>query len=207
MGLFDFLKPKEKEGLASLVNNPKMRKVVLAMQLEYVEKEVANLKAVGREQDANKRISGFLQECLQEWKQEPQNPAHLTLLANAAVKLGALEAGKESLKIVIQANEENPIIDLTTVYFDLGRIYHQLHGTCEKELWAFHTATQCEPPPKCKFPAKPTDKAKAHSFACSCAKVLRNEEYANYHGEMARRLVPELDWDDTMAVIRWIQTN
>lgn len=207
MGLFDFLKPKEKKGLESLSKDPKMRKLMLAMQLEYVKKEVSNLNAVGRTQDAKKRISGYLQECLDEWKKEPHNPAHLTLLANAAISLGALEVGKESLKIVIQANEERPMIDLTSVYFDLGRIYHQLCGTCDKELWAFHMATQCQPPPKCKFPATPVLKAKAHYFAHSCASVLMNNEHATYHDQMARRLVPDLDWDDTMAVVQWIQKN
>lgn len=207
MGLFDFLKPKEKKGLEGLVKDPKMQELMLAMHLEYVKKEVANLNAVGRKQDANRRISAYLQECLEGWKKEPLNPAHLTLLANAAISLGAFDAGKETLKIVIQANEERSMIDLTSVYFDLGRIYHQLYGTCEKELWAFHMATQCQPPPKCRFPATPAFKAKAHYFAHSCASVLRNKDHATYHDQMARKLVPELDWDDTMTVVQWIQKN
>jgi len=209
MGLFNFGRSKRKKGkeFSEILRTPDARKAMGRMEIEHLKKEVDNLRTVGREKEANKRVSEHFQARLLEWKKDPIDLEPIGSLADIALQLGALDAGVESLKIVIQVNEENPITDLTTVYFDLGRIYHLLYGTCEMELWAFHMATQCEPPPKCRLPATPAQKAKAHFFASSCAKVLMNEEHATYHDRMARQIVPDLNWDDTMAVVKWIQTN
>ena len=81
------------------------------MKLEFVQKQIDNLRAVGRDADANKTILDYLLEILQEWKKEPQNPSHLSLLANAAMSLGALDAGTESLNAVIQANANTPLLE------------------------------------------------------------------------------------------------
>ena len=207
MGLFDFFKPKKKSGLAGVSDDPLVRKGILAMQLQYVKQEVSNLKAVGREHDANKRATNYLQECLQEWKIEPSNPSHITRLANAAMSLDLSQFGEESLQIVIEANEKSPFMDLTRVYTDLGRIYHQLGSDKEKELWAYQMATQCESPPKCKFPATSADKATAHDFAYNCALVMVKHEHAKHHDQMRRKLVPDLDCDDMMAVVQWIRNK
>ena len=204
MGLFDFLKPR-KDPVGDFPNTPLMRKAMLAMKLEFVQKQIANLNAVGRGADAKKVVSDFLKEVFKEWENEPQNPAHLTLLANAAMSLGALEAGKESLKIVIQTNEQKPFMDLTVVYMDLGRIYHRSNS--EKELWCYHKATEATPPANCKFPATQKDKAKAHNFAYMCAFRRRNEEHTKYHDYKRRELAPDLDWDDTMQVVKWMEAS
>lgn len=206
MGIFNFLKPK-KRGLSGLTNDPTFKKGMSVTQLEYVKKEVENLRAVGRSKEAGMRISNYLKECLQEWKKEPQNPVYLTLIANASISLGELDAGEKTLNVVIQSNEPKTFMDLTTVYMDLGRIHHQQRNDPEKEYWAYNMATLCMAPAKCKFSANSSDKAKAHYFAQMCASRIGKEKEAKYHDKMMRNLVPNLNWDDGMTVIRWIQTN
>lgn len=206
MGLFNLFKPK-KGGLSGLANDPTFKKGMLVTQLEYVKKEVENLRAVGRSKEARMRISNYLKECLQEWKKEPQNPVYLTLIANASISLGELDAGVETLNIVIQSNEPKTFMDLTTVYMDLGRIHHQQRNNPEKEYWAYNMATLCKAPAKCKFCANSSDKAKAHYFAHLCASRINKNKEADFHDKMMRKLVPHLNWDDGIEVIRWIQTN
>ena len=205
MGLFDFLKPKKKKGLASVADNAKLTNSELRIALATVEKDVRNLVAVGREQEARKRIHWYLEKCSQEFFDDFENPDHLRFFATAATSLGVLELGTNLLEITIEGNLKHPILDLTTVYTDLGRMYH--HTDPKKELRAYHLATQCKCPPKCKFPSSIADKANAHNLAYMCARRLMNAEYSEYHDKMRRKLVPDLDWDDTMAVVRWVQTR
>lgn len=188
---------------------------ILRQQVESVRAQAANLRAVGREADADKAISNCLQEIFQEYKADPHNQDYLTLLCSAAMDLNALEAGKRFLQIVIQANEKSPLIDLTLVYFDLGRIYHQLRNNPEKELWCYRMATEAAPPKNCKRPATKKDKAMAHHFAYMCAERLGYmsadgvgyEEHVKYHDNKQRELAPELDWDDTEQVTKWMQAQ
>lgn len=204
MGLFDFLKPR-KDPLRELEKNPLVKRAMLAMKLEFVQKQIDNLRAVGRDADANKTVLDYLLEILQEWKKEPQNPSHLSLLANAAMSLGALDAGKESLNAVIQANAKTPLLDLTLVYMDLGMIYHQLRNNPEKELWCYNKATESVAPPNCKFPASQNDKTKAHNYAYMCAYRINNEDQTKYHDHKRRELAPDLDFDDPVQVMKWLQ--
>ena len=204
MGLFDFLKPRS-DRLRELEKKPVVRKVMLEMKLEFLQKQIANLRAVGREADADKAITTFLLEVLQEWKREPHNPIHLSTLANSAIMLGALEAGKGWLKIVIEENEKTPFLDLTTVYMDLGRIYHRLRNNPEKELWCYHMATEAIPPNNCKFPATKRHKAKAHNFAYMCANRIGNQEHVEFHDRKRRELAPEVNWDDAEHVLKLVQ--
>lgn len=56
MGLFDFLKPG-KDPLQKLFKQPKMKKAILATDLEFAQKQIANLRAVGQ---AHKEFDTFL---------------------------------------------------------------------------------------------------------------------------------------------------
>jgi len=60
MGLFDFIKPKKKKPGAELLQNPAMRSAMAGMEMEYLQKQVANLRSVGRKDDANKAVGDFL---------------------------------------------------------------------------------------------------------------------------------------------------
>ena len=55
MGLFNFLKPK-KGPSAELMKHPAM----VGMELEYLQKQVANLISVNRSEDAQKAVNAFL---------------------------------------------------------------------------------------------------------------------------------------------------
>src|ERR1039458_1849510 len=116
MGLFDFLKPR-KNPHEDMKNQPELQKGVLLLQLEYVKKQIANLRAVGREKDVNKAIIPYLDEVWQCYKNDPYNPSHFTFLANAALTLEAPGLVEKYFKAVIEANASTPLIDLTIVYF------------------------------------------------------------------------------------------
>jgi len=204
MGLFDFFKPR-KDVLSSILAHPGMKMSILRQQVESVGAQAATLRAVGRHADADKAISNYLQEIFQEYKADPHDPGYLALLCSVAMRFGALEEGKRFLQIIVQANEKSPLIDLTLVYFDLGKIYHQLRNNPEKELWCYRMAAEAAPPKNCKRPATKKEKAKAHHFAYMCAgrvvgpggMVVGNEEEIKYHDHKRRELAPELDWDDS----------
>ncbi|MGO8836342.1 MAG: protein kinase domain-containing protein [Limisphaerales bacterium] len=102
----------------------------------------------------------------QEFKNEPENPRHLSFLTDVALRLGAGEVGKTILETVIEQNEHMPL-DLTGVYTDLGRIWHDLRTDRKRELWCYEMAVSAKSPPNCKFPATRQQKAKAHCFAFS----------------------------------------
>lgn len=69
MGLFDFLKPK-KDPMAELLKRPDVRNTMVGIELEYLQKQVANLRSVGRKDDAKKLVSDFLAKYSQEGKGE-----------------------------------------------------------------------------------------------------------------------------------------
>jgi hypothetical protein len=211
MGLFDFFKRRKDPLRGSVLAHPGMKMAVLRQQVESVGAQAASLRAVGREADADKAISNYLQEIFQEYKADPYNQDYLKLLCSAAMDLNAPESGKRFLQIVIQANEKSPLIDLTLVYFDLGRIYNQLHNNPEKEFWCYRMATEAAPPKNCKRPATKKEKAKAHHFAHMRAStvggpagIVGNEEQIKYHDCKRRELAPELDWDDREQVTQWM---
>jgi len=58
MGLFDFIKPIKQK--VSFVDKPEVRNAMLFMELENLQKHVANLGAVGRDDDAKKVIGDFI---------------------------------------------------------------------------------------------------------------------------------------------------
>jgi hypothetical protein len=220
MGLFDFLKPK-KDPLDELTeNDPRLRKTVLMAWSERIAKQAENLYAVGRKDDADKTISEFLQKVFGEFKNEPQNPRHLSLLTDVAMRLDALEAGKITLESVIKENDHLSL-DLTLVYTDLGRIYHDLRDP-DREVWCYEKGAEAKAPPDCKFPATRRQKAIAHYFAHICLtnmsntwefymkqrgaradeiarareKHLTDKQRADSHIKKAREFVPEVNWDD-----------
>jgi hypothetical protein len=213
MGLFDFLKPK-KEPLGGLTEkDPRVRRILLYGAAEIVATQADNLRAVGRKDDADKVIADFLKKVFQEFRNEPQNPRHLSLLTDVALRLGAVEAGKKTLESVIEENDHLHL-DLTLVYTDLGRVHHDLRGDQNRELWCYEMATEAKAPPGCKFPATRQQKARAHHFAQCLARLLSNFHTEDPHWEIAeshmkrtKELVPELNWDDSAQVIKFMRAD
>ncbi len=205
MSIFDLFKRRE-DAHRDLESLPSMKRPARAVEFDLTCKRVADLQAVGREADASRAISDYLEGLFQEWKKEPDNSVCLRLLCTAAKKFGALEKAKDYFYKVIQANEVTPIVDLTVVYYDLGGIYHKLSGTTEKEFWCFRMATEAVPPKNCKFPATKKEKAKAHHFAFTCMRAghFGTEEEARYHDRKRRELAPEIDFDDFKQWVKWL---
>jgi hypothetical protein len=137
----------------------------------------------------------------QEFRNEPQNPRHLSLLTDVALKLQALEAGKKTLESVIDENE-HLALDLTLVYIDLGRLHHG--GDPKRELWCYEMATEAKAPPGCKFPATRQQKAKAHQFARFVAVRLQDWNSAELHAKRVKELVPEVDWEDQRQINKFM---
>lgn len=58
MGLFDFLKPKEQK--VGFADKPAIRNAMIFMELENLQKQTANLCAVGRDEDAKRTVAEFV---------------------------------------------------------------------------------------------------------------------------------------------------
>lgn len=214
MGFFDFLKAKPDQPDWWLKEkDPRARRAHLWGASKFVEKQAGNLRAVGRKDDAHKVIAEFLIKVFQEFKNEPDNPRHLSFLTDVALHLGAAEVGKTTLETVIEQNE-HLTLDLTVVYTDLGRIWHDLRKDPKRELWCYEMAADAKTPPHCKFPATRQQKAKAHHFAHYVAMRLANYNPKDSHWKIAdshikkrRELVPEVNWDDRTQVHKFMQSE
>jgi len=214
MGFFDFLKPKQDQpDWWSKEKDPRARKAYLWGASKFAAKQADNLRTVGRKDDANKVIAEFLMKVFQEFKNEPQNPRHLSFLTDVALQLGALEAGKKTLESVIEGNDHEQL-DLTLVYTDLGRIYHQLGSDARRELWCYEMAAEAKPPPNCIFPATRKQKAMAHHFARYVAIRLASHNPKDSHWKVAdsheirrKELVPEVNWDDRTQVDKFMESE
>ncbi len=88
MGLFDFLKPKRFE------KAPGSKRAAHKMEFQYVQKQVQELRAVGRESDVNQAIAGFLRRLFEAWKKTPSDPSFLRDIADTSGLLGAPQIGK-----------------------------------------------------------------------------------------------------------------
>lgn len=77
MRLFDFFKPR-RDPLRYLEKQPNIRKAMLAQELEFAQKQIANLRAVGRDAEAGKlvadsreKIGEFFRLTFREWDKLP----------------------------------------------------------------------------------------------------------------------------------------
>ncbi len=184
---------------------PEVRESMLFMEREYAAKQASNLRAAGREQDARGVAKRHLGKWLEEFKNEPQNPVHLTWLTNAAIQLQEIEFAKETIEAIIHLSEKHPFVDLTLAYFNLGVIHHQLRSDPEKELWCYEMAINAQPPPKCNHIASQRMKAKVHLFAIGPANRLMNFDLRDQHVAECRKLAPDVDFDDPSAEAKFVQ--
>mgnify|MGYP007046951197 CR=1 FL=1 len=83
MGLFDFLKPKKEQDV-SFADKPAVRNAMVGMELEYLQKQVANLSAVGRDEDAKKAVAEFVSKYGRESAGQVCPPKDLAQLCYAA---------------------------------------------------------------------------------------------------------------------------
>lgn len=203
MGLFDWLQSRTglEDPLTRMARkDPEMRKYFMQASCELVAKQAQNLRAVGREDDAFKVVKDFVAgKAFVAFKNEPDNPQHLSLLTDAAITLGAPELAKLALEPVIEGSQHFTL-DLTTLYADLGRVYHELGADPQRELHCYQMAVDAKAPDRCRFPATPQQKAKAHELARSLCARLGSSDRANFHAKMARDLVPGVDWGNPEEV-------
>jgi hypothetical protein len=209
MGLFDFHKPKKDpmEIARKLVSDPKFKPSEIQAETDMVASRVSNLKSVARDDEAEELSLEFLGrvfgECLSERYHE--HPKMLTAFADAAIRLEQPEYGKKAINAVIQMNlDKGPIIDLTTLYFDVGRMCHN-HTPAEEELWYYHSAIECVAPPKCLNPATNREKAIANDFAYHCAFRSNREDLAELYDRNRRKLAPDCDFDNLVAYMEWMK--
>lgn len=191
--------------LAEWLRKPEVRQSMLFQEKEYAQKQVSNLRAAGREQDARNVVKEYLGKLLQEFKNEPQNPAHLTWFTNAAIELQELEFAKETIEAIIHLSKKYPFADLTLVYFNLGVIHHQLRSDPEKELWCYEMAINAQPLPKCNYVASQRMKAKVHLFASGPANRLMNLVLRDQHMAECRKLAPDVDFNDPSATGKFVE--
>jgi hypothetical protein len=210
MGLLNFFKAKT-DPAEDVAQADRMRRNAWLAGVQTLGKEVENLRSEGRDEEANKLIAEYLSKVLEEFKAEPENPQHLSLLAHVAIGLGALQEGKQALESALEA-KHSVAIDLTLPYLQLGRVHHQLGEDPKRELWCFETAAEAKTPPGCKFPATRQQKAMAHYYAHFVALRIAQSNpddphsaIAQSHITRARRLLPELNWDDPSHVSKLIE--
>jgi tetratricopeptide (TPR) repeat protein len=183
----------------------KYRKLLLPAEMEYAEKHINNLRAVGRDDDAQELARECLDKLLKEYMNAPADPAQLGLFTTASIRFRELDIGKKTLEAIIQANEQHPFVDLTLVYFYLGTIYHQLGSDPEKELWCYEMAVSAKPAPNCKYVASKRMKAKAHLFAAGPANRLMRFDLCDQHEAECRRLVPDVDFEDPLTKVKFVE--
>lgn len=184
---------------------PFVRKAFLTTKREYVEKQAANLRSVGRDSDAQQCIDAYIIELFAVWEEDAANPHHLRAVATAGITLGGLRSGETLLRHAISRVESESIpLDLTLAHFNLGRILHQLRRDDGEELWCYEMAVAAEAPANCRFPAGWREKTRAHLFAQNRAAVEGKKKHEQWHRRRLRELAPEVDWDNPEAVTRFL---
>ena len=172
---------------------------------ESVEKQTANLRAVGREGEAKEVLENYITLLFEEWENEADNPYLLAAVANAAITLNVLERGRALLEsAIVRAQSASIPMDLTLVYFHLGRIHHYLRQDTNDELWCYEMAIQSEAPASCRYPASSLHKARAYHFAYSEAAVNGKKKHEQWYKRRARELAPEVHWDNPEDFTRFM---
>jgi len=176
------------------LNRPEVRSVICAAGSEQVVKQVENLQAAGRQQEANDRILKYTESAFRQWQADPRHPSYLirrVILvvrkhSDKRVALGLLELLLQTLKGMQHT------IDLTEIYFNLGGIYAQM-GLRDDSLRAYHMAAETKAPDGCEDPAMPKVKAVAHYQAREAARRLNDKEKYELHSKKLASLVPGTD--------------
>jgi serine/threonine protein kinase len=172
---------------------------------EGVEKQAANLRAVGRETEAKEVLENYISLLFREWENEPDDPRFLATVANAAIALGSLDHGRALLESAISRVQSDAIpIDLTHVYFHLGRIHHYLRRDIGDELWCYEMAIQSEAPTMCRYPATLAHKARAYIFARNEAAVKGKPKHEKWYRKRVQQLAPNVDWQNLEDVTRFL---
>jgi hypothetical protein len=83
MGLFNFLKPKAKP-LSDFANKPEVQNALVGMEVDYLQKQVANLDAVGRPDDAKKAVRDFVERYHRESVGQECSPQELAQICYTA---------------------------------------------------------------------------------------------------------------------------
>ena len=121
------------------------------------------------------------------------------MFTNASIEFKDLELAKETIEAAIAANEKYPFVDATKLYFDLGRILHQLRVEPARELRCYEMSIAAVAPTSSKYVASRRMKAKAHFFAAGPANRMMNFRLRNHHMEECQKLVSDVDLNDPEA--------
>jgi len=122
-----------------------------------------------------------------------------------ALKFGILERGQALLEhAIFLAQSEAIAIDLTDIYFNLGRIHHYLRRNTPHELWCYEMAIQSAAPSGCRFPASSLQKTRAHFFARNAAAVLGRQKHELWYGRRLHELQPDVNWDNPKDITRFL---
>ena len=199
MGFFSFLKFKS-DPLAALQDNRLTRDFTLAAELESIEKRVGNLRLVGRGVDARELICKLLRKLLECWRDEPSNPAHLRMFATASLRLDTPEVARKSLESVIATCKESRVLDLTTLYLELGVVYERLGLPIDDQFVCYQNAAKASPASDARYAATRKQKAKAHYYAHLAAARILLEDEATWHLSRAIEFAPGVNFDDKRAV-------
>ncbi|MDQ6808324.1 MAG: protein kinase, partial [Verrucomicrobiota bacterium] len=198
--------PSAFRGIDEFARRPEVRRAVVATKAEYVAKQLANLSAVGRHKESPILVGNYFFELIEEWALTPDDSWALCYIASQAITFGLPELGIEALEAIIKSRVAEENLDLTRVYVDLGRLYHQLRNDPQREMWCYEQAVSAVAPKSSKFPASVTDKARCHLFAASRAYVILDEARGRYHEAALRELRPDIDWDDFGARIEFLKS-
>lgn len=208
MSLFDFIRRKDsgKRKGKDLANMPEFRSMFSAGKAELVEKQVENLQAVGRPEDADGKIMEYTESAFKEWKADPKHPSYLIkAMLRVVGKHSDKRVGHGLHELLLQTLKGTQhTIDLTELYFSLGCTYQQM-GLREKQLWAYHMSAEAEPPPGCEDPATPRVKALAHFQARESAHKLNDAEKYEWHRKKLMSLVPGIDLNDINKLMEFVR--
>lgn len=202
MGLFDLFKNKKATTAEDLFSKPENMLLLLWKGEDKLAAKIANLRAVNRPMDAQKCISDHLKAMWDLWQKDRFNGDYAKAMMRFAVRIdGERFAAEVAEQIIKDQTQGEPTIDLTSVWFHLGHIYHRLLDP-EREYHAFNMATLASAPNGCKKPASRQLKAAAHQMAYGTGRG--SDEAHSKHERMRGQLVPEVDWDDPFQMIEFM---
>jgi hypothetical protein len=207
MKIFNFFKKAKTRD--QILNNasPALQRVAFILELEYVIKEAANLKTVGRHAEADSHENAYIKKCFDMHLADPYNPEPINHFVKSCMALGKLDMCVRMLVYIVENVKALKLLDLTTVYFNLGKLYHKIYGTSEEEFSAFRMGAEAIAPPKCPFPATVSDKARCHLFAMSCAACLEKEDDEKFHYDRLLAIDSNVNWSDTAEAFSWLNSK
>ena len=176
----------------------------LSTEIEKIREQSSKLEMEGKSTEAARLISGYLLDAFDDWRANTHDPAPLRKLAIAGFAFKKQSIAYGMLRGFPKYEKDGvPLIDLTGVYLDIGRLGNDLGIPPEEEFAYYEKAVNAEPPPGATYRASGKLKAAACKYASLCGHLVFSPTEAMQKDITLKLLAdahaPEIDWNDTDA--------